>query len=81
MVKITFSDPEQEALMREGNAIGGRQDRDRLLLETDWTQMADNGLTAAKKAEYAAYRQALRDITTHEDWPFLDPEEWPVKPT
>ena len=26
------------------------------------------------------YRQALRDITTHSNWPNLNPEDWPVKP-
>lgn len=40
-----------------------RRQRDYLLATTDWTQMADSPLTSAKKAEWAAYRQALRDIT------------------
>jgi len=28
----------------------------------DWTQMPDNALSDSKKAEWAVYRQALRDI-------------------
>lgn len=27
-----------------------------------------------------AYRQALRDITSHVNFPFLNEEDWPVKP-
>jgi hypothetical protein len=26
------------------------------------------------------YRQALRDITTHADWPNLADSDWPTKP-
>jgi hypothetical protein len=31
-------------------------------------------------AEMAAYRQALRDITTHANFPNLTEEDYPVKP-
>lgn len=34
------------------------------LARSDWTQMPDSPLSAAKKAEWAAYRQELRDMTT-----------------
>jgi hypothetical protein len=37
--------------------------RDACLAETDWTQLPDSPLTEAKRAEWAIYRQALRDIT------------------
>jgi hypothetical protein len=30
--------------------------------ESDWTQTEDSPLTDAKKAEWATYRQALRDL-------------------
>lgn len=40
-----------------------RKVRNRKLLSSDWTQGADSPLSDAKKAEWAAYRQALRDIT------------------
>ena len=33
------------------------------LTSTDWTQLPDSPLTEAKRAEWAIYRQALRDIT------------------
>lgn len=40
-----------------------RDKRNMLLLESDWTQTLDAPLTADKKAEWAAYRQQLRDLT------------------
>ena len=51
-----------------------RRMRNNELTATDWTQMPDSPLTTAKKAEWAVYRQALRDITTQENpreivWP------------
>tara|TARA_Y100000389_G_scaffold34180_1_gene29061 strand:+ start:3593 stop:4060 length:468 start_codon:yes stop_codon:yes gene_type:complete len=36
--------------------------RNNLLDQTDLTQIADYPITSEKKAEFAAYRQALRDI-------------------
>lgn len=52
-----------------------RAERDRLLSESDWTQVADAPLTASEKQAWADYRQALRDVPqTQEDphsivWP------------
>ncbi|EBK6743111.1 hypothetical protein DQ691_24005 [Salmonella enterica] len=56
-----------------------RVERDRLVSETDWTQVSDSQLTAEKKAEFTAYRQALRDIPQT----YSDPDAvvWPEKPT
>jgi hypothetical protein len=45
-----------------------RQKRDRLLSQTDWTQTVDNPL--AGDTSITAYRQALRDITDQEGFPF-----------
>ena len=39
-----------------------RQDRDKILETTDWTQAVDSPLSDSKKAEWATYRQALRDL-------------------
>lgn len=39
-----------------------RKLRDAKLLESDWVQMGDVTLTDAKKAKWATYRQALRDL-------------------
>lgn len=55
-----------------------RGQRNNKLRMTDWTQLADSPLTAAQRAEYAQYRQALRDITLQPDPHNLI---WPTEPT
>ena len=44
-----------------------RFNRDKLLLESDWTQLPDSPLSDSKKAEWATYRQTLRDLTDNMD--------------
>ncbi|GIV66644.1 MAG: hypothetical protein KatS3mg047_1037 [Bellilinea sp.] len=39
-----------------------REKRDRLLAESDWTQIPDTQLDDKKRSEWRAYRQALRDL-------------------
>ena len=39
-----------------------RNQRLYLLIDSDWTQASDSPLTDSKKAEWATYRQALRDL-------------------
>ena len=39
-----------------------RARRDELLRASDWTQIGDAALSAARKAEWKTYRQALRDL-------------------
>ncbi len=58
-------------------ASSNRGKRDGLLAESDWTQVADAPVDAAA---WATYRQALRDITSHTNWPNLNEADWPVKP-
>ena len=53
-----------------------RNDRDRLLAETDWTQAAD--IPQATKDKWMPYRQALRDVPEQTGFPFE--VVWPVKP-
>ncbi len=48
-----------------------RKLRNIFLRSSDWTQMADSPLTAEKKAEWATYRQALRDLPNNST-PTLD---------
>lgn len=52
-----------------------RARRDKMLLASDWTQLPDAPLTAAEKAEWAAYRQALRDAPEQKQRPFPTPPE------
>jgi len=44
------------------NTIQVRGKRNLLLQQSDWTQVPDSPLTDAKKAEWATYRQQLRDM-------------------
>ena len=57
-------------------AINNRIKRDTIIAETDWWAMSDRTMTA----EQTAYRQALRDITSHANWPHLEEADWPTKP-
>jgi hypothetical protein len=52
--------------------------RNEALAETDWTQTNDSPLSGADQIKYRTYRQALRDLTTHENWPELQEEDWPT---
>lgn len=52
--------------------------RDKLLLESDWTQMAtDAQLSDSKKEEWATYRQSLRDLPSTVD---INNIIYPTKP-
>ena len=42
--------------------------RTRMLLDSDWTQLADSPLSDADKSLYRAYRQHLRDMTDDPAW-------------
>jgi hypothetical protein len=59
---------------------GMRARRDRRIASSDWTQLGDAPLTDAQKADYVTYRQELRDIPTHANWPNLVDEDWPADP-
>lgn len=49
-----------------------RSHRNKLLAESDYTQMADYPMTDEKRSEWSAYRQVLRDLPTHPDWPSVE---------
>jgi len=65
-----------QARLDSDAAESNRNERDRLIAETDWWASSDLTMTA----EQTAYRQALRDITTHANWPHLEAADWPTKP-
>lgn len=54
------------------------QQRNALLVASDYTQLPDSPLTDTKKQEWAIYRQQLRDLPTTVD---LTNITWPSKPT
>ena len=55
-----------------------RQERDRLLYQTDWTQLPVNPLTAEQKVAWETYRQELRDLP--DNTPDIDNVVWPTPP-
>lgn len=74
----SFTDPNaptQEEL-DASRAISMRNKRNALLAETDYLALSDNTLTTSM----SDYRQALRDITSHANWPYLNEADWPTKP-
>jgi hypothetical protein len=54
-----------------------RNKRAGILDETDHWGLLD---TPKMTMEQTAYRQALRDITSHSNWPYLEESDWPTKP-
>ena len=71
---VTDATPE-EIVQRTGNeGQSVRFQRDNLLQQTDWMALSDNTMTP----DWASYRQALRDITAQEGYPYA--VIWPTKP-
>ena len=87
--KIEALDDSQKAAAQtardNASAESTRAERNRRLAETDWMANSDVTMTDAWKT----YRQALRDITKHSNWPYLKipapdgsgENDWPVKPS
>jgi len=58
-----------------------REERDAKLVATDWTQMPDSPLSAEKQAEWASYRQALRDVPQNNlNITHINEVVWPTQP-
>ncbi len=65
-----------QATLDAATAASNRTKRDGLLAETDYFALTDVTMDAAM----TTYRQALRDITAHSNWPNLADADWPTKP-
>jgi len=78
---VTTTKAEHEAAYQAGldaaAATSTRAERDTLLAATDFYALTDVTLTA----DMTVYRQALRDITAHNNWPILSDSDWPTKPS
>lgn len=78
---VTHTAADQEAAYRatvdEATKAANRTTRNQKLTECDWTQLGDVPLTAQCKADFADYRQSLRDIDLLDPvWPEAPAEEW-----
>jgi len=65
-----------QATLDANTATSNRSTRDSKLAETDWTAMSD----VTMSSDMTTYRQALRDLPTHSNWPNLEDADWPTKP-
>lgn len=68
----------------ETSLVGIKAERNRLLLESDWTVNPQIPMSEAKAAEWALYRQQLRDFPSTVTVEKLRSESglsWPVRPS
>ena len=90
LVDLTNDEKTAYANAQNANlAASQRANRDALLAETDWMviKAAETGVALAN--DWKTYRQALRDLPTHSNWPNLNSpgpdgsgdNDWPVKPS
>ena len=81
---VSHTKAEQEAAYQAGldakTAEGHRTTRNKLLADSDWTQMNDSPLTNEAKTAWATYRQELRDMSDLASWPNIADDDWPVAP-
>ena len=74
-----FDNAEDEAVYKATKdaeqSVSVRTSRNDKLAQCDWTQLADS---TADKTGWATYRQALRDVTVQEGFPWN--VTWPVEP-
>ena len=78
---VSKSDSELQAIDNAALAKMIKDDRDQELFRTDWTQLPGGPLSDSKKAEWATYRQVLRDLPTNSNWPNLQEGDWPAEPS
>ena len=66
-----------QATLDATTAEGHRSTRNNKLAETDFYALSDVTMSSAM----TTYRQALRDLPTHDNWPNLEDADWPTKPS
>jgi hypothetical protein len=69
-----------QATLDAKTAEGHRTTRNKLLADSDWTQMNDSPLSNEDKTAWATYRQELRDMSDLASWPNIADDDWPVAP-
>ena len=72
---VSSKTAEELQAVEDSIAVNVRAERDGLLTESDWTQVADAPVDATA---WATYRQALRDITDQAGFP--NDINWPTQP-
>jgi len=74
--QVTAASAEEIAERLQNKEAEVRQQRNELLSDCDWTQLPDS---PADHEAWATYRQALRDVTAQEGFPW--DVSWPTEPT
>ena len=69
-----------QATLDAATAEGHRTTRNKLLADSDWTQINDSPLSNEDKTAWATYRQELRGISDLDSWPNLADDDWPIAP-
>ena len=69
-----------QATLDAATAEGHRVTRNKLLADSDWTQVNDSPLANDVKTQWATYRQELRDMSNLDAWPNIADDDWPVAP-
>ena len=77
---VSHTKSEQEtayqATLDANTATANRATRDAKLAETDFYALSD----VTMSSDMTTYRQALRDLPDHSNWPNLEAADWPTKP-
>lgn len=76
LIGLTREQADQQVMQQDLSFI--RRKRDKLLAESDWTEMPNSPLSEDTKLAWAAYRQALRDMP--ETYQLGVELVWPLKP-
>lgn len=83
---VSSKTPDEIQQYRDNCAMDVRLRRNELLTESDWVitkaveQNAQDSLGVQVPQQWLDYRQALRDITDHANFPILSDADWPVAP-
>ena len=77
---VADATPEEIAQRTEQEADSVRSRRDNHLADSDWRVIKAQETGAEVPVEWLTYRQSLRDISDHPNFPWLSNADWPVKP-
>lgn len=78
IVRVVALTEEEITAWKDSAWSNTRTTRNELIAKTDWTQIPD--VNTPDKVEWAAYRQALRDITSQDIDPRVESVVWPTDP-
>jgi len=76
---VSDMDDEAKAAVDAATVASNKATRNTKLSDCDWTQLSDVPLKAQCRADFADYRQALRDADMlNPVWPEVPSEEWAI---